>query len=304
MNFKSFVTYFLLFFIIFSIIGFINGRRDVREKGFLKQYVSQKISIEEINGINYLAYKRENNNIYLFNTDSDTLSLIDIEAILRNDTSTIKDRNLLNFLSSSTIAALGTGFLGYKIKDGFKYSNSLRKSLKNSRGRGNIIASIFGTISGYSLGYWISYRTCIPSENSKDYVNTLMETDFWKYSEKKLYVEKIDKVRIIIKTIEDSTLRLKFNKEIHSLIKGLPSYYQDGIHEIKVKSKHFKILLDIEKKLKQFDLEAPSEPSIIKIVLIYIIDSLYIIGIILLIFVFGAFVFFILYRKHFFLKDH
>ena len=257
---RNFIIYFLVFFIVFTFIGFNNGRELVSKPDFLKNHIFQKLSLVQLDSAYYLSYKRDELDLFLFNSDSDSLTKIDNEILLNINKTEIKDKNILNYLNSSTSKALGAGFLGYSIKDLFKNSKSIGQLLKESKGRGKVIGTVLGSISGYSLGYWVATHRFVPGIESKEYSEILLSKDFWKESEKSIYSKLYSKTENMISVVPDSIKRREFTLQQDLLLVRLAKN-KTSSNKIIVNSVDFKGLLTLEQKVEPIYIKEKSKLS-------------------------------------------
>lgn len=244
---KNIVSGFFIGFFVFFVVGCINGKNEVKDPLSVGERILQKTTIMKINDQIYLCYKEKDAATVMFSVDSEKLTKLDKEWLLKGDLRKITDRNLLDYLNNTVAASLGTGFVGFTFKEILTVKSVNIKEIGTQKGA-KVIMTIIGSIIGYNLGYWIAKKVFTPDENSEEYATVLVSNDHWKWAKKEI----IRRMIFQIVTTVTNTKNTKLKLELLSDFQKFKEYLQQNAASTSFMSNDYLLLINSLNKIATY----------------------------------------------------
>lgn len=205
---KLFATIFALFFAAMSYVGYRQGAELVAQPNAVERLAFSNVRIEQSAEKYFLVY-RYGEILLSFDVDTNKLRPNSIESIPGLTKTEGSPWRAFILSDPSLPGVMGGVTLGLSVKDIltkpalFKEMLSKEKEIR----RKQILAAIFGSISGYWFGYTYATRNALPERNSEPVMVILRDEKKWIEQKRSVYANILLNLKYQVSRIDDPTFR-------------------------------------------------------------------------------------------------
>lgn len=243
---KNCLIIFAFLFVLTGIIGYLHGRRDLKEDFIVR--AMENISIKDVGGEYYLVYRLRARELYAFDVRKQQLIAY---VPTRKDAKTEDGRAPVTgiFMKNADMEkAAGATALTFLLKDIYKTSK-MRRAIADNKWAPRwlqLVASAGGVIGGYQAGYWVGSRS-----NQDEYErlarSELSNAETWKEGQFAFTMWIAMRLKNGIDSLAIEETRTKLHNELARTTEHVESDYKaNGV----LNPEHLRSLSELEKRVE------------------------------------------------------